>query len=370
MLRRQPMADDDLVFESTTDTPEQIREGLGLDPVAPDSAVAPSTEPSDGLPSEPVPAPEEPPVAAAPAETRTRVVTRRDPATGRFVTVHPPSAPPPVAAAPAVPAPDPQQLQLQLEAARARLAQLEAPPPQPPPQAPPQAPVAPYRDPGVATYFEQQRQLLGTEPQQVDFDDYAEFRRQERSYDRALAALDAREALAHERAALVQADATARARTAVEQQFQSFAQRQVQVKARHADFEQVMADGAKIQFRGLPHADDIQRAIVEHRDGPEIVYYLAKHPDQLAHLHAQPSAHLALAELGAVAMRAAAAAGAPAPAGAVSAGQPTAVSRAPEPQGTVLGGTSTFTAPTPESARDYQEYKRVRNLQERAKRGG
>ncbi len=370
------MADTDLTFESTTDTPEQMREGMGLPADAP---VETSDEQTLTETPDPVVEPVAEPPATAVAEAAagsvapTKTPRPKDPVTGKFI---------------ATPKPDPiaeeraQRMVAETErdALKKRVEELAAAPAaKPDPVAP--APVVPaidpetYQDAGVTAKFIAARTALGPEPKQEDFEDYTEFRSKERAYDRKLAALDARETDAHYNAGVAaQRNAQAGA-DAAREKFATFAERQNATKARHSDFDAVMEAGKNIKVNG-PYFKDIQRAIVEMEEGPEVVYYLAKNPDLIETIVNKPSIYLALAELGrVVGVATAAVSAATAPSGATQTGPTTIVttakpvSKAPEPQGTVLGAGPSLTASTPENAKDYQEYKRIRESQIKARFG-
>ncbi len=386
------MGDKDLVMESSTDTVEQIREGLGLAPETPaPAAETPADTPADTTPETPAgetPA-DTPAVDVAPeAVADTPVVDEpaRDPATGQFV------------AAPAKRKPNPAQARIdeltrkqnderaartvaetERDALKRRLDELTAgkPAEKPAPTAPAtQVEIPP--DQTIAATYAAKRTALGAEPKQDDFEDYLEFRRAERGYDRKLATLDAEESIAQQGAADRVRIATQEATRAVQQQYATYEEQRIAAAARHADWNDVMQAGNTLEFKGKPYADDIQRAIIETADA-EVVYYIAKHPEELTTIQSQKSVHAALAHLGRVSAKAAAeATTTPKPAGATQTGPAThvatatatkPVSRAPEPQGTVLGGSSTAPATTLETAKDQAEYNRIRNAQERAKRG-
>lgn len=366
--------DNDLTFESTTDSPEQMREGMGL----PADAPAPAVESADAIESTEVvgpvssaPAETAPVVEAAPAET-VKPARAKDPVTGKFI---------------ATPKPDPiaeeranrMVAETERDALKRRVEELSAGAPKPEPVAPAPLPTIDpetYRDPAITAKFEAQRVAIGPEPQQLDDDDYPLYISKLRAYDRKLAVLEARETDAHIRAgekAKVEHD-TGVATAA--KQFDTFLQGKQAARARHADYDTVMA--TEIPFGGLPYAAQIERAVVEMgAEGAELHYYIAKHPEELTKIQGQPSAFAALTALGRLAAVATAAtSAAPAPAGATQTGPATTivtapatkpVSRAPEPQGTTLGGGASLTASSPENAKDYQEYKRIREQQIRGR---
>jgi hypothetical protein len=372
------MADNDLTFESTTDTPEQMREGMGLPAESATTTVVEAGAPDTAdLAADPAPvAATDVTTTDTPAEPVVAKPTRaKDPVTGKFI---------------ATPKADPvaeeraQRVVAETErdALKRRVEELAAGAPKPAPVAP--APVVPaidpdtYQDPGVAAKFAAARTALGQEPRQEDFDTdnaYTDFRNAQRAYDRKLAVLDAREADAHYNAG-VSARTTAQAGAAAARQvFDTYEQRTVATKARHGDYDAVMEAGKNIPFTGA-HRADVQRAIVEMEDGPEVVYHLAKNPELIQKIMSQPSVYLALAELGRVASVATAAvSAATAPAGATQTGPTTIVattkpvSRAPEPQGTVLGSGPGLVTTDLSKVTTQAEYNRIRNAQERAKFG-
>jgi len=371
------MADDDLVFESTTDSPEQIAAGLGLpapEPPPPSADAATAVAAAETSSEAPSPTPaaqgelfvEASPAAPAPA---VEAATPARDEKGRFVAKERPAETPA--------APD---MRAELDTLRTRLQALERPAaPAPTPPGTESIDRDTYRDARVTAQYDTARQALGAEPKQDDFDDYEEFRRAERAYDRKLAALDANEVYAHRAAADAEIAGQRAAYAAVRQQFETFAERQQAVKARHADFDAVMQAGMSIPFHDkTPHYRLIFEELLDHPDGPETVYYINGHAEELRLVQAQPTERAAMRELQALIGRArATAATTTAPVGATQAGPavarfPTANtprSRAPEPQGTAMGGgPSLGTATTPETARDYQEFKRLRNEQIRNRR--
>ncbi len=369
------MADNDLTFESTTDSPEQMREGMGLSADAP-VVTAEATSPVETTETviEPV---AETPVETASVETTAEPVVAKparakDPVTGKFIAT---AKPDPIAEERA----NRMVAETERDALKRRVEELSAgAPPKPEPVAAPIPAIDPetYRDPGITAKFESARKAIGAEPKQEDFEDYTEFRKAERTYDRKLAALDAREADAHVRAGETARTDAAAGAEAARKTFDTFSERQNATRSRHADYDAVMEAGKNIPFTGA-YFKDIQRAVVEMEEGPELVYYIAKHPEELQKLQSQPSVYLALAELGRLASVATAAvSAATAPAGATQTGPATTVvtakapvSKAPLPQGTTLGGGSSLTATTPETAKDYQEYKRIRESQIKARFG-
>jgi hypothetical protein len=389
---------DDLVMESTSDTPEQIREGMGLpkvDPAPAPAAESPAAPAADAAADTTTTAPAAAAEAVAePPATETETAVGEEASTqargpdGKFV-----AAPKrkPVAAQPRIDEltrekneERAQRLALEAErdALKRRLDELAAGQPAPKPAAA-EPTIAPedFRSPVITAQFQTRRAALGAEPKQEDFEDFTEFRRAERAYDRKHAALDAEETFAHQRAAERASIAAQDATRAAQQRFTTYNERVAAAKARHADYDQVMQAGMAIPFKGRPYADDIQQAILDSEQGPEIVYHLASHPEELARLQALPSVHAAMVELGTIAAAIRAQPPANAPAGATQTGPTTAVtppatqasrppSRAPEPQGTALGG-STTTAPLKldDPNISQAEYNRRRDAEIRARRG-
>lgn len=376
---------DDLTFESTTDTPEQMRDGLGLPPEPVTSpVVAADTHVAEDSPA--VPAAD--PVAAAPVEAAQETTTipaiastvgRARGADGKFIAAAKPADPVADALAAA---------KAEAETLKAKVAELEKPKAAPeakpaPPVQPVSAPEPPsfdvdaYRDPAITAKFEKLREALGAEPQQLDDDDYTVYQSKLRAYDRQLAVLNAKEENAHERAAEQAVAAERQARSDVQRQFATFHERKLAAKARHADYDAVMERGNSIPFTG-PHREAIHAAIVNSEVGGELIYRLAQEPDEVARILALPDTASVLRAVGRWEERVSATGtSASAPSGATQTGPSSIVStapvrpvsKAPEPQGTMLGGGSTVTVSTPETAKDYQEYKRVRAAQIRAKLG-
>lgn len=390
---------DDLVFESTTDSPEQIREGLGLPQADPAPAVATEIPvvaagetPAAEAEAAPVSGAAPPATVGDPAGEGDEAPVQTRGADGKFVT--PPKARKPVAVQPRIDKLTRENTEVlarattaeaERDALKRRLDELVAPKPvaaAPPVVAAPVFDPDTYRDPAVTAAYERQRTALGAEPKQEDFEDFQEFRRSERSYDRKLAAIDANESTAHQRAADRASLAAQDATRAVQATFSTFAERQNAARARHADWDEVMQQGMAIPFKGRPYANDIQQAILESEQGPEIVYHLAQHPEELARLQAAPSVHVAMVELGGIAAALKAAPPASVPAGATQTGPATAVapvvaappsrsmSRAPEPQGTALGGSASTTPQALDDPNISQaEYNRRRNAQDKSRRG-
>lgn len=388
--------ENEIVMESTTDTPAQMREGLGLAPEPVADTVAADTPSTPTVAGSPSPAiASEPAVAAAP-ESASPALPRRGP-DGKFIAV---SKIAPTVAAPAPAAPvvfdDPILIERaartvaegERDALKRRLDELTVtpaatkPPPvaEPPPAAPEPFDLDTFRDPAITAAFQAKYDALGKKPQQEDFDDYTEYGDKKDDWIEARATLKAQELDRHRRAGEATVAARQDAQRAVAAQFSSHKERSIAAKARHADYDAVMLAGEQIPFRGRPFADLIQAQLVKSEYGGEMVYEFAKAPAELEKLMALPDEASVVKAIGRWEERIAVTMtdNATAPAGATQSGPVTSVaappaaapvSRAPEPQGTMLGGSASTASTNLEKVKSQQEYNALRNQQERAKRG-
>lgn len=220
------------------------------------------------------------------------------------------------------------------------------------------------------------------EPKQEDFDSFEEFDearlrwREDRLAEKIRADLE--KTLADQRKADEDAR-TAAARKAAEDRAQAaYVERMTQAKAKYPDMDEVLA-----QNQDVPTNPAIDEVIAFSQDGPDILYYLATHPDECEKLSRMPDGptRFALGQLAAglrtgsikqVTARAeAAAAEAPPPDGAEATAEPTAaattmrapVSRAPRPI-TVVGSRGAAPAKDP-SKMTMDEYRAWRQEQRR-----
>jgi len=154
------------------------------------------------------------------------------------------------------------------------------------------------------------------EPLEGDFEDYEEFRKASRKYQRDMIVweVDRREALGAQRQR-EQAEQTAKAASeaAARQNTVDYNARGHELGQEHPDTDQVLAAGmaalhaehARQPFADQP-AQDLMREIIEARDahgrhlGPDIQYYLARHQDEAVALLRSPSPRELLRQFGAV----------------------------------------------------------------------
>ncbi len=340
--------EDDIVMESTTDTPAQVAEGLGVelapveetpqvvdDPAGPDASSV--SEPEADAPAEPVAVTPgqisaEPAKVGAPRKARAKKVATPDPAL--------------------------ETLRLENEALKKRIADapVSVPAVQPPPVPSPPVPVASapaVKPETLAAHPDMadiaaRRTALGAKPSQDDFEDYEKFIDAKDAWLIKTGALDAEETMTRRQVAASVAAATAQAERDWNTTRTAFEGRIEAAKAKHADHDTVIAAAGNTVV--APH---IVTAIVTSEVGGELRYHLAKNPGELARIQALPQ-ELALMELGVLA--ASLKTGAPAkPAGRLT--------KAPEPQGTRLGDLpSTSNADDPdEPGISLAEYNRRRD---------
>lgn len=349
---------DTLVMESTTDTPEQMREGLGLPALDAETHTPDASTDEDGD----VGLEEAPPAEAAEVDPEPVVETPVAPVV--------PKAAAPVAPVKPKPAAKPTQKELDRVAARARreaetkaeilaaenktLRELLDRGVAPAVQL--TGEIAP--DPTIAADYAAKRAKLGAKPKQTDFEDFDEFEDKRDTWIENRATLNAQEALAHQGAAQRSGLDRERATRDVQAQVTVYEASALAARARHADFAQVMqaADNRKAVL-----GDHLKAPILRCGDaGGEIAYHLAKHPDVLASLNAMDAVDAAL-EIGALRRTLMS----PTPA----ARPPVKpVSRAPAPQGTELGAASSVIADDLENATSQAEYNRMRDKQDKARR--
>lgn len=361
------MINDTLVMESTTDSEEQIRAGLGLPPVGdppptdggtedPDGAADPDGDeppaPDAEVPSAPVAkipvvepkTPAKPAVAAKAPEGRT--------ADGKFARPKATQKELDKTAAAARRKSEQESDILRAEnAALKRLIEQGVVPVAAPKDG---ADVA--RDPDVEKTFTTKREKLGAKPKQEDFTDFDEYETKRDEWLEARGALRAQEELAHQGAAsrvdLARQDAT----RAAQADSAAYEASKTSAAARHADYVEVMtkADADKLQLGANLHKPIVQSG----EAGGEVTYYLAKNRAELARLNALDPIHAAveIGKLAATLMRAPGARETPPP-------PKKRISAAPDPQGTELGAASSVITDDLEAATSQQEYNRMRNRQ-------
>lgn len=334
------MADDDLIMESTTDSPEQIAEGLGVTLDVSDAV----NEAIDGV--EPVAEGAEEPVAEA-----TEEVTEPEPVAE--VTEHPAKVAAPraprgqkksvdgaAAAARRKAAADIKVLEAENQALKDRLAVLAAgkePAPiaaaaPPPTVAPPvviPASAVPDTHPEVAAVLAEIA-ALGAKPKQADFADYDEFEEKKDAWIEQRGALRGKAESVRmdvaRRASIEQAEANRAAAVTAK----AFDKTVEAAKARHADYDEAME---RTKTEGLHVSRDVGVALMESPIGADVMYYLASNPTEVHRINALSPARQ-IAEIGILEGRIAAS----------LRQQPTTptrpaarVTKAPDPQNVVLG---------------------------------
>ncbi len=335
--------DDDLVMESTTDSPEQIAEGLGIELAEDQPAVeaaaegdaAPVTEPADdeaetepvgevtpepakvvaakpraGEPKKKLAAPRNVNGAIAAVrreeEARRKVAeTERDAALARIAELT---------------AGRPAQTAAAAHAERADLARVTAVKPED----------VPDTYPEIAA-LTTKITALGPKPKQADFADFDEFEEKRDTWIEERARLRARVDSVREDVARRETVAIAEAHRAAQETTTAFQASEATARARHADYD----DKVKATIAaGLIVSDDLGRAILESPHGGELRYYLMANPAEVARLNAL-SPHRQLVEIGMVESRIAASLQ---PDGRHEPTRPTArTTRAPDPQRNLVG---------------------------------
>jgi len=343
------MADDnDLVMESTTDSPEQIADGLGVE-LAPETTLetsdaATADEPVIEAGATDVPA--EGDESDQPGEVTPEVA--RVAAPKRAPRPQRKTADAAAAAARRQADADKRVLEEENAALRRRLEQLSTglvtadATATRPVQAVDAAPVvvAPEdisdEHPALAT-VQAQIAKLGVKPQQADFDDYDAFETARDEWIENRASLKARLNFVREdvaRQESIALDAANRAARETAVQFESSVQ---SARQRYEDYDDVMATAREQDLR-VPR--DLGQALMESPVGADVLYYLCTNPAEVERITALSTTR-ALAEIGKLEGRIQARLGGrPGPRGIVPA--PTArpgarITRAPEPQRTVLG---------------------------------
>lgn len=114
---------------------------------------------------------------------------------------------------------------------------------------------------------------IGAPPKEADFEDYA-------AYDRAVRQYDVKLALAEQRAADREADASRRQSAAKEEAQEAFHDRCDEAREKLPDFDKVLEAA-----RGRQIAAHVSDLVVESEKGGMLAYYLAKNPDVLTKLN-------------------------------------------------------------------------------------
>lgn len=321
--------DDDLVFESTTDTPEQIADGLGVTAETSDEdAVTPE---GNEVEAEPVVDEVVPPVVAEPAKRVAKpqrktadaaAAAARKSATARA-----------------------SVLEVENEALKARLRELaagapakreEAAPVVVPGRAPVSDPIKPSDIPDSHPAIQAVQAdiaKLGPRPKQDDFADYDKFEEAKDLYIENRATLRAK--MDYVRQDVATRDTIARDSAIREQHAinDGFAKTVGDARQRHEDYDDVMAEATEAGLRiGLAVGDTLRQSPI----GAEVLYYLAQNPTEVDRINAL-SPYRALAEVGMIEGRIAAALRPLQGQRTTPARAAARVTRAPDPQETYLG---------------------------------
>ncbi len=294
--------DDALVMESTTDTPEQIAEGLGVqleasaepEGEAPDgedlSSAGEASEDAAldaGAGDEPAPVAQEvTPDTARVEAPKSRPGTRRARATDGAA-----------AAARRTEAARRVIAETERDAALERIKELTAGKPltsEARPAATTTTRVAtvaaikpeqvPDTHPEIAEILAR-RQALGPKPKQDDFADFEEYETKLHEWLTESGALRGEERTARKGVAARLTTEHEQANRAVTETMERFAQSRAAAKARHADYDAVMDDASAADVRVLAH---IKEGIAESDIGGELTYYLAKNTAELDRIQALP----------------------------------------------------------------------------------
>lgn len=357
-------SDGDLVMESTTDTPAQIAEGMGI-PVA---------EVTSGI---------EPPADAAPVQTAADLAAQLEAVTGtKSPTSEAVVTPPPVKAGPVASAtpkietsdaePDLAAVHAAVTSVSEKLDRFAAPPAKEPAVTEP--PVAEL-DPRVTAHFDAARTALGAKPKQEDFEDFAEFETTRDEWIENRAVIKTEERAAHASVRAAKAQAIAQAQSDAQSRINAFISAEQQVKTRYADFDQVMQKAATLRVH-----PEVQRAIADSPHGAEIKYRLAKDPTKLDYLAQSTSVKDLDRRIGRLEAEIDADGASPnvtAPAGATATGPSTAAppvtvrrtTRAPAPTGTQFGAGPSAPGKTPLEEEPTQAEYNARRARERRAKG-
>lgn len=349
------MGDEDIVMESTTDSPEQIAAGLGVTldslPEGGEPEAAPAEEPvaaegdaepvaaDAGEEAEPVgevtPQPNVGKTTRAPRPQRKTVdgaaAAARRQANGKIAV-----------------------LETENEALKRRLAELTVGQVAAHPAGGTETPVAartpvvtepvavdpseiPDTHPEVAKAVAQ-RTALGAKPKQEDFDSFDAFEEARDAYIEARARIGARIEFVREDVARRESIARTEANRAAQETVARFSESVEVARAAHADYDEKMEHATRA---GWTIGGDLRTALLESPVGGEVTYYLVSNPEELARINSL-SPHRAIAALGAIEDRIQAAGGRVAPQATrqpVSTPRPAATrtTRAPEPQKVLLG---------------------------------
>lgn len=365
--------DDDLVMESTTDSPEQIADGLGVEltPAVPADDADASLEAADDLDADatdgdPEAEPsvgEVTPPAARVAATKQKAVAPR--AQRKSVNG---------AAAAARRASEARQSVLQAEndALRERLKEI-APGQTIPPKAVVAVPATnvvtvtadsvPDGHPDVAAVLAQITKL-GPKPKQGDFDDFEKFEDAKDTWLMERGSLSARSELVREDVARRATIANDEANRAAKATAAAWATSVEDAKSAHDDYDEVMDNATAA---GHTVSRDVATALMESTIGARVLHFLAKHPDEIVKLN-KLSIHRQIAEVGKIEGRIAATLRTTPGHGRDT--RPGArLTRAPDPQQTLIGDLPSRGQSREERLNDptltQAEYNRIRNDMDR-----
>lgn len=333
---------EDLVMESTTDTAEQMAEGLG--------SVLRETDPQSGLE---VPAEEHAvsteQAAAADAGEAVQAETADD-AVEEVVEVAPRQAreksPNGKAAAARITASKKlraveeenqrlrEQLRQQVTGAQPAPTRSVAKRVELPPVEPVKADDVPDTHPEVAKAL-QAIDAIGPRPKSEDFDDYNKFEEARDEWIERRATARARINFVREDVARRETAALDDANREFHKLVEDYTQTVDRARERHEDYDDAMAAAEE---QGLSVSQDMKDALMRSPEGGEVIYHLVTHPEEVARLNALPTSR-ALAELGKIESRIEASLKRqPASRQQPTTGRPAArITRAPEPTGTTLG---------------------------------
>ncbi len=337
-----PPMEDDIVMESTTDTPDQIAAGLEIPPALDadvDADAADASAEDDGIEAGAADVDEggddaegdEPAAVVEPEKKAPARVAR-------------PQKLPANAAAAAARRKSKARLavvEAENEALRERLKQIvagkaadaDADEDDPAPAAPAAGTVinpddVPDTHPAVALVLKKISDL-GPKPKQDDFEDFAAFEDKRDEWIEERARLRARADTVREDVARRESIALTTANRAAKATHDQWKTTVAASRARHEDYDEKMAAAREA---GITLRRDVAQALMESEIGAEVIYYLVSNPAELTRINAIASPHRALAEAGKLEGRIAAGIRKPA------AGGPAArTTKAPDPQSTLLG---------------------------------
>lgn len=338
-------------MESTTDSPEQIADGLGVE-LAPETTLETVDTPTGdeavtagegdtAVVDDQAPVEEEPAAEGEVTPEPARVAGPK-----RVARPQRKSADAAAAAARRAADADKRILEEENAALRRRLRQLASDPDtatgaatttvRPAPAAP--VVITPDQIPDThpeLSAMQAQIDALGAKPQQADFEDFDQFENARDQWIETRASLRAEMNTVRKDVARRESIALDAANRAASETAEAFAQTVAAARARHADYDDAMNAARE---EGLSVSRELGQALMESPVGAEVLYHLVTNPSEVDRLAAL-SPTRALTELGMIEGRISARlAGRPGARAAESQARPAArITRAPEPQRTVLG---------------------------------